>query len=227
MNNGTREEVVSQFNRIAKLPDFWDHNLQYHKYLLKQIKEKRRIGIDIGCGTGELTNTIAMYCERVVGIDVAAGMIHEAQKRKTRENVYFQNMDVQSFFTDSKDTFDVIISVATFHHLDMEEVLGLLKSKLSRNGIILILDLYKTDSLFEHGLSLLAAICNPFIYLVKRGSLRNTKEEREAWNDHFQYDYYSTIEEIRGIAKRSLGKVKTRRHLFWRYSLVYKKSGDI
>jgi hypothetical protein len=62
--------------------------------------------------------------------------------------------------------------------------------------------------------------------MIKRGSFRNTKEEREAWKDHFRYDKYSTIKEIRDIAKKTVGSVKIKHHLFWRYSLIYVKNEE-
>lgn len=227
MDNGTTDEVISQFNIIAKLPDYWDHNQQYQNYLLKQIKNIHGAGLDIGCGTGEFTKKITTKCEKITGIDISKIMIDEAQKRNSNNNnTMFINIDIDTFLNQTKDMYDVIISIATFHHLDMERTLRLLKTKLNRNGIILILDLYNSKSIFEFCLSFFATICNPIIYLIKRGSLCNTKEERDAWKDHFQYDKYYTVKEIKEIARKTLGKVKIKRHLFWRYSLIYVKNGE-
>ena len=221
MDNGTTKEVISQFDIISRLPDYWDHNQQYQNYLLKQIKGNKNIGLDIGCGTGELTKKLALRCNKTIGVDVSKAMIEEAKKRTSNANIEFHNIDVNVFLNESDDMYDVIISIATFHHLDMAETLMNLKTKLNTNGVILILDLYKNRTLFEYILSLLATLCNPFFYLVKRGSFRNTKEEREAWKDHFQYDEYYTIKEIKKIATEVLGDVRIRHHLFWRYSLIY------
>ncbi len=224
MNNGTAKEVITQFDNIAKLPDYWDHSQQYQSYLLKKITEKNNIGLDVGCGTGELTKKIASKCKMTIGIDISKRMIEEAEKRVVKSNIRFINTDIDTFLDTSNEIFDVVISIATFHHLDMERTLKKIKSKLSSNGILLILDLYKNETPFEFFLSFIAALINPFIYLVKRGSFRNTKEERDAWKDHFQYDQYSTINEVKETAQRILGKVKIKRHLFWRYSLIYRKN---
>ena len=226
MDNGRTKEVISQFDEIAKLPDYWDHNQQYQDYLLKQIRDHQNTGLDIGCGTGELTKKLALQCRKTIGIDISKAMIEEAKKRSNNTNIDFLNIDIDSFMNESIDMYDVIISIATFHHLDMENTLMKLKSKLNANGMILILDLYKNATILEYFLSLVATICNPFIYLIRRGSFRNTKEEREAWKDHFQYDKYSTIKEIRETARRTLGNVKIRHHLFWRYSLIYSKNEE-
>ena len=226
MKNGTTKEVIAQFDVIAKLPDYWDHNQQYQKYLLDYIRNKKGIGLDIGCGTGELTNKLTHYCEKVIGIDISQLMIQEAIKRNNSIRIKFLNNDIEEYLNSSNDFYDIVISIATFHHLDMENILRILKTKLNKDGIILILDLYKTRTLFEYFLSVVATICNPFMYLVKRKSLFNTQEEREAWKDHFQYDEYSTINEVEEITHRTLGNVKIRHHLFWRYSLVYVKNEE-
>ena len=65
MDNGTSPEVVAQFNRLARLPDQWDHNRQYQKYLLRRVGEHRGDALDVGCGTGEFTRELASRCRRV------------------------------------------------------------------------------------------------------------------------------------------------------------------
>jgi hypothetical protein len=58
------------------------------------------------------------------------------------------------------------------------------------------------------------------IMLIMRGRLKVTKEEKEAWVGYFQYDKYLTMNEVRNMVKRALGKGKVKRHFFWRYSIV-------
>ena len=89
MNNGTAKEVISQFDVIATLPDYWDHNQQYQNYLLKQINGNNNTGLDIGCGTGELTKKLASRCKRTIGIDISKGMIEEAKRRSNNYNIEF------------------------------------------------------------------------------------------------------------------------------------------
>ena len=223
MDNGKTKEVISQFDTIANLPDNWDHNQQYQKYLLEQIRIKRNIGLDIGCGTGELARKLKNYCSKVIGIDISPGMIKEAKNRNRETDIEFITTDVEEYLSITNNTFDVVISIATFHHLAMERIFNLIKTKLNKDGVLLILDLYRQQTVFEYMLSILATLCNPIMYLIKRGSLFNTKEEKNAWKDHFKYDKYSTIKEIRRIAEKELGDVSIRRHLFWRYSLIYIK----
>jgi len=221
MNNGTTKEVIAQFDQIASLPDTWDHNRQYQTLLLRRIPKTAEKGLDIGCGTGEFTKKFSLCCHDVIGIDISKRMVEEAVKRNMGFNITFLNRDIGQYLYETNDKFDVIVSIATFHHLDTERVFRLVREKLNEGGALLVLDLYKPDTLLEHLLSIIATICNPFFYLIKRGTFFNAKEEQEAWEKHGQYDAYNTLTEIRIMALRTLGKVKIRRHLFWRYSLVY------
>jgi hypothetical protein len=99
-----------------------------------------------------------------------------------------------------------------------------MKNKLAKNGKILILDLVKTKTITERVLDITATLLNPIIMLIMRGRLKITKEEKEAWVGHFQYDKYLTMNEAKSIVKITLGKGKVKRHFFWRYSLLYKKA---
>jgi ubiquinone/menaquinone biosynthesis C-methylase UbiE len=80
MKNGSHEEVIDSFNKIAIFPDKWDHNRQYHKYLLKHVFNNNGLGLDIGCGTGTFTVKLAQYCTHVIGIDISPKMVEEARK---------------------------------------------------------------------------------------------------------------------------------------------------
>ncbi|MBN2535615.1 MAG: class I SAM-dependent methyltransferase [Spirochaetales bacterium] len=220
MNNGTEENVINQFNIISGLPAVWDHNQHYHNYLLKKL-DYCSLSLDIGCGTGELTRLLCTYSEKVTGIDISREMIHTALKRNRDKKIEYKNIDAMEYLTSTDRTFGVIISIAAFHHMEERKMLELIKSKLSKKGKLIILDLYKQETLLEYALSFLAMLVNPIMMLIKRGRLFVTKKEREAWRDHFQYDNYLTIKEIKNISREILGKVVVKRHLFWRYSLIY------
>ena len=67
--------------------------------------------LDIGCGTGHLTNTIARSGEYVVGIDNSQEMVDQA--RKNFPNVEFQLASAEDFA--SLYPFDAVFSNAALH----------------------------------------------------------------------------------------------------------------
>lgn len=223
MDNGRDGGVIRQFDVIADLPDTWDHSQHYQGVLLKGYRI-HGTALDVGCGSGELTRKLKSISETVIGIDVSEKMIETAIARNSDEGITYLKTDVENFLRSTNMQFDLIVCVAALHHMDEEKVLGLMKEALKENGRIAILDLYRQETPAEFILSFLAVLVNPIMMLAKRGRLTITKEEREAWKDHSRYDSYRTIREMKSIAKRCLGNVDIRRHLFWRYSLIYEKS---
>lgn len=224
MDNGTSPAVIEHFNRVALLPDNWDHNRQYQNGMLRRIPQKTpESGLEIGCGTGEFCRKLAQRCRRVIGIDVAPGMIAEAKKRNAAPNIEYINTDAASFLAGRENAFDVITSIAAFHHMDMEQALLQCKRALKDGGVLVIQDLYQENTLIFKLLSLLGAVVNPFFMLVQNGRLRVTKEERRVWAAHLPDDVYGTFAQIRALAAKTLGTVQMKRHIFWRYTLAYQK----
>ncbi len=223
MNNGTTERVVGHFNRVALLPDKWDHNQQYQKYMLKQIGGRKSNGLDIGCGTGEFCKSLLSKCEHVIGIDVAPKMIEEALKRNPDNRIDYFVSDVDKFLEGREDSLEVIVSIAAFHHLDYEVILTKCMKALKKGGILIIQDLYSEKTLVFKLLSLLGMLINPFFMLAKNGKLHITREENKIWGNHREDDHYNSIAEIKEMSGVALEKCKIRRHLFWRYTLVYRK----
>jgi 2-polyprenyl-3-methyl-5-hydroxy-6-metoxy-1,4-benzoquinol methylase len=178
--------------------------------------------LDAGCGTGELTKKLTMYAKEIIGIDVSENMVHEAKRRNHDEKINYIKISVEKYLEETEKQFDVIISIAALHHMNEEEILKAMKGKLTKDGKILILDLVKTKTIMEWILGITAALLNPIIMLIMRGRIKVTKEEKDAWGGHFRYDKYLTMNEVRDITKRALGKTKVRWHFFWRYSIVYK-----
>jgi 2-polyprenyl-3-methyl-5-hydroxy-6-metoxy-1,4-benzoquinol methylase len=222
MENGNDINVIKQFDKIASLPDKWDHNRQYQNYLIKYIPKNCNYILDIGCGTGELTKKLSLFGKEIIGIDISENMVNEAEKRNYDEKIRYIKISVEDYLEETDKQFDIIISIAALHHMNEEKVLKMMRNKLTESGKILILDLVQNKTIVDYFLTIIATILNPLVMLIMNGRLRVSKNEREAWAGHFQYDKYLTIVDIKNIAKKILGKIKIKRHLFWRYSLIYK-----
>lgn len=67
--------------------------------------------LDLGCGTGDLTNEIASFGATVVGIDRSPSMIHQA--RRKYPELQFIVADGEDFRL--PDTFDAVFSNAALH----------------------------------------------------------------------------------------------------------------
>jgi hypothetical protein len=55
------------------------------------------------------------------------------------------------------------------------------------------------------------------------GHFREPPEVRAAWEEHVKHDTYLTLSQIRDRCQDILPGVRIRKHLLWRYSLVWQK----
>lgn len=70
-------------------------------------------------------------------------------------------------------------------------------------------------------ISLAAIPSNVFMNLIKNKSLK--QKEDQAMKEHIKHDIYMPLKDIHEIVDSVLPNAIIRRHLFWRYSLIWKK----
>jgi SAM-dependent methyltransferase len=220
------EQVRSDFDRLALLDeDDWNHNNHYHPFLLAQVPTNCQRALDIGCGSGEFSRRLAERSEQVLGLDLAPEMIRLAQERsRGLPNLEFEVADVLTRQL-PPESYDCIVSIATFHHLPLAEILPRIKAALKPGGVLLVLDLFRAERVEEQLMGLLAVPTGLVLRLLKTGRLREPKEVRQAWAEHCAHDVYLSLAEIRQACEGLLPGAQVRRHWLWRYSLVWKKAG--
>ena len=218
-------EIQADFDRIALLPRTnWNHNSHYHGFLMKHIPAQCTEALDIGCGTGSFTRLLAARSDRVLALDLSPQMIRVAKERSRGfSTIDFQVADVIGWEFPTEQ-FDCIVSIATLHHLPIEETLRKMKNALKSGGALVVLDLFQEEGLRDTLASALAVVVNAVLRLMKNGQLREARGVREAWVKHGERDSYSTLSEVRRACADVLPEAKVRKHLLWRYSVVWGKA---
>ena len=221
----TLESIARDFDRIARLPhDAWDHNRFYHGVLLREVPPFARDALEIGCGSGEFTTKLAARVRRVVALDLSAEMLAAAQVRCEKlGNVELCLADASGFPLEP-ESLDVIASVATLHHLPLQATFARARRALRPGGVFLALDVLDERTPGGFARSLVAFPANVAGRLATTGRLRPPPEARAAWEAHGATDSYPKLAEVRRIAADTLPGARIRRHLFWRYSLVWRRS---
>jgi SAM-dependent methyltransferase len=149
-------------------------------------------------------------------------MVRIARERSADfPNIEYRVADVLEQFPAQR--FDCIASIATLHHLPLDTVVGKMKAALNPGGVLLVLDLYSIKDLVDILLSLVAFPLNLIFKLVKSGRLRNTEAERRAWDEHGKHDHYLHVDTVCRICRDLLPGARVKRHLFWRYTIVWQK----
>lgn len=217
-------QVERDFDRIALLPDDgWDHNRHYHALLLRELPEHCGRALEIGCGTGELSRLLAARSGSVLAIDLSPNMIRLARERSPGfTNLEFRVADAASFEL-PREAFDCVTTIATLHHLDAAALLARLRDALAPGGVLLVLDLFRASRLRDLGASALAFPLNALVRLAKTGRLRPRPEVRGVWEAHGRHDRYPSLGEVRVLCAGVLPGARVRQHLFWRYSIVWRK----
>lgn len=108
----------------------------YGESLLELLnpKEDERI-LDLGCGSGQLTDKINNLAKEVIGIDKSPSMISDAQSKF--EGISFHVADAEDFHFEQK--FDAIFSNATLHWVsDYEKAIASMYNNLKPNGRIVL-----------------------------------------------------------------------------------------
>jgi predicted TPR repeat methyltransferase len=89
--------------------------------------------LDAGCGTGLCGPLVAPFARRLVGVDLSARMLAQAETRKTYNELV--KGELTAFLTDHPDAFDVIVSADTLVYFGpLEAVAAAAASTLRTHG---------------------------------------------------------------------------------------------
>lgn len=223
MKENLRQKIQDDFDRLALYDrSGWDHNNHYHSFLLQQLPQKGNTVLDIGCGTGEFSRLLAQRFDRVVAIDLSPNTIKVARERSQNyNNIDFQVADISQWQFPS-EYFDAIVSIATFHHFSVENLLPNLQAALKPGGKLIILDLLEQENIQDFFSDLIAVPLN-WLFLQQNRHIQQSPEAIAAMKEHLRTDTFLTQSQVKQIYLNSLPEAKIRKHLFWRYSVVWKK----
>jgi SAM-dependent methyltransferase len=191
----------------------WNHNIQYHGVVLRSVPPACGDALDVGCGAGLLARQLAARCQRVTAIDRDRQVLLRTKaSQHPDERITFLEGDVMTYrFSDSG--FDLISAVESLHHLPLRPGLMRLRDLLKSRGVLAIVGLYRMHTIQDYAY---ASAGLPASWLLRRlhscaAVQAPLREPRE------------TLREIRAACDELLPGNKFRRHLLFRYSVVWQK----
>lgn len=122
----------------------WGEIEYFAEYIKNRFPDNKVSVLDVGCGNGRLLETLEAsgLPYSYLGIDESVGMVDEAKKLHPDHTFRVLDMNHIEELSDSNDSFDVIVFIASFHHLhtkqERKEVLEKTRKLLKKGGIIMM-----------------------------------------------------------------------------------------
>jgi ubiquinone/menaquinone biosynthesis C-methylase UbiE len=196
----------------------WNHNVQYQPVILGAVPPGCGAALEVGCGDGLLARRLAGRCGTVTAIDRDARMIALARSAAREEElarVTFVEADFLAYPV-AEASFDFACANTSLHHMDFAAALTAMARALRPGGRLAVVGLAANGSFGDY----LADAPGVPINLVYRTLYREGSSGAPV------KDPEMTWAEVRAAARSLLPGVRYRRHLLWRYSLLWRKPAD-
>jgi SAM-dependent methyltransferase len=199
-------------------PEPWNHNRHYHRVILAAVPPGCERALDVGCGTGELTRRLRRVVPRVAGIDRDERSIELARSHPGAADIGYLRGD---FLTApfQPGSLDLVTSVAALHHMDAGTALWRMADLLRPGGILAIVGLARGIDLAGLGLLVPAVVGSR----VHQAASARPRRSAGAYQPPVIWPPPLTYRHTRLLAARTLPRSRYRRHLYWRYSLIWAK----
>jgi trans-aconitate methyltransferase len=200
--------------RRLQLPEKlrWNHNEWYRRWLLRQLPSRVGSALDVGCGLGDLARSLP--ADEVTAIDASARMIERASA--TTDRVRWIHGDV---LTRDLGQYDLVTAEASLHHLPLREGLSRLAGLVRPGGLLIVIGLYMTSTRADRAMELVTLPANAAVGLAK--AIKGTGGKPHDAEMPVVMTA-PTLPEIRAAAAEIVPGARIRRHVFWRYSLVWR-----
>ncbi|MEU4327460.1 class I SAM-dependent methyltransferase [Nonomuraea dietziae] len=197
------------------MPDpYWNHNVHYHPLVLGAVPDGCRAAVDVGCGDGLLVRKLAGRARTVTGVD----RFPEAIRQARRQSAQVANADfVEADFLDDplpEGAYDFVSAVAVVHHVDFSKALSAMARLLAPGGRLVVVGLAGNRTPLDwiiSGAGLPAARFLAWRHGGKGGPAVPIEPPDLSWA------------QVRQASRTVLPGSRFRRHLLWRYSLIWER----
>lgn len=187
----------------------------YRSVILDNVPEGCADALDVGCGLGGLARRLHAVVPNVTGIDKDRKSIEYA--RAHADGVEYLHGDFLAW-PFAPGSFDLITAMAALHHMDAAATLSRMRRLLRPGGVLVVIGLARGGTPVDLALTVPAWIGVRWHRLVGSGAAEPAGYSAPTcWPPPAGYRH------MRRLAQRLLPGVRYRRHLYWRYSLVWAK----
>ena len=186
----------------------WNHNLHHGRRLLQDLPATCARVLDAGCGEGTLTRELARRADLVVGLDLDAATVTSARRRGGASYVRADLLSPPF----GPGTFDAVVCVTALHHVDEEQGLRRLAELVRPGGRLLVVGVARSRLPWDLPWEVASAVATRSLQ-ARRGCWQHTAPV--VWPPPHTYP------QVRALVERVLPGARFRRHLLWRWTLVW------
>lgn len=200
----------------------WSHNDAFSGFVLRHARAVRRAGgavaVDVGCGTGNMAELLGRVFPEVVGIEPDEKTAAAAARRFAAPSAV--RIEQRPFIDEPECSYDLIVFVASLHHMPLRTALRQARTALRPAGRIVIVGLAR-ETAADRLRSVISLALNPVVGFFKHPARAahapsHMRAPISPVNESF--------EEIRAVAHEELPGIRIRRRLFWRYTADWRAS---
>lgn len=203
----------TQALQAAVVRDRWKYKIHYHSLILQALPHDCAHALAVGCGEGTLARELSSRVRHVTAIDLDAPTIELARQHADADNMDYVIGDFLTH-TFKPASFEAIVSVAALHHVDTAVGLERMRELLRPGGTLAVVGLARSRYPADLAFDIAGAIA------TRAHKLSTTYWETcapKVWPPP------ETFSETRRTVRRTLPGAHYRRHIFWRYSVVWTK----
>lgn len=194
--------------------DYWNHNTHYHPLVLDAVPENCGAALDVGCGDGLLVRKLADRAREVTGVDADPAMVRLARARTG--HLPHVTCVTADFLTAEERfpaaSYDLVTAVATVHHMPFTPAVTALARRVAPGGRLVVLGLGRDRTALDWARTAAAA--------PVAAGYRRLRHEVDPPGVPMR-DPELSWGEVRRRMRRLLPGCRFRRHLLWRFSVVW------
>jgi len=204
----TKEDILvkqaSHFDDLAEVygTSQWGGTPKAVVWLLnRKIKNKNGIGLDIACGTGQVSIPMAKKIKQVYGVDISMGMLrkaYELSQKKTITNIAFARCDSESLPFDN-NVFDFVSCSGALHAFpNAENSMREMHRVLKQGGTLAVMALLQKN---------VPAIIDPTRRKLKRSpikddTMKSNKVRSSLENTEPKFLHRFTLHELKSLINK-------------------------
>ena len=191
----------------------WNHNVHYQPVILRAVPAGCGAALEVGCGDGLLASRLAERCAQVTAIDRDPRMAALARSKARAAGpgqVTVVEADYLAYPVPDA-SLDFACANTSLHHMDFAAALTAMARALRPGGRLAVIGLAAHGSFGDY-LADAPGIPVNLVYRAVCGTAGSGAPVR---------DPEMTWAQVRAAARRLLPGARYRRHLLWRYSLLW------